>query len=234
MNRAAQRWLPLAAVAALLGAAMFAAVFANPRIEYLPADAPVTAPVRNTTPTAQPTPGPTVSSRPPSAGAQWSIPDWLSWLLTGVCAVAVLIIVVIVVWMMLRERLMLARGRNTGDDGELPSPPVSVAKVRAVVSEGLADLDVSDRDPRRAIIACWVRLEQAAAAAGIERLAGDTSTDLVTRMLGTHHVDARVLDEFAAVYREARYATHTVDEAMRDQARAALRQLRDELVVGVS
>jgi hypothetical protein len=42
-----------------------------------------------------------------------------------------------------------------------------------------------------------------------------------------------VLDGFASVYREARYATHTVDTAMREQARAALRQLRDELSAGV-
>jgi hypothetical protein len=234
VNRAALRWLPLAAVAALLGAAMFAAVFANPRIEYLPTDAPITAPARRPTTAAHPTFGPTLPSRPPAAARQWSIPDWLSWLLTALCGAIVLTVVVIVVWMMLRERLMLARSRHAGDDGELPMPPVHAAQVRAAVAEGLADLDDSDADPRRAIIACWVRLEQAAAAAGIERLAGDTSTDLVTRMLRTHHVDARVLDQFAAVYREARYATHSMDEAMRDQARAALRQLRDELAVGVA
>jgi hypothetical protein len=47
-------------------------------------------------------------------------------------------------------------------------------------------------------------------------------------------VSAGVLDAFAAVYREARFATHTVDIGMRDQARAALTQLRDELAIGVS
>lgn len=233
MNRAALRWLPLAAVAALLGAAMFAAVFANPRIEYLPVEEPITVSPPTATTAARPTLGPTLPSRPPGAATQWAIPDWVSWLLTGVCGAAVLTVVVIVLWMMLRERLMLARRRHAADDGELPLPPVHTAAVRAAVADGLADLDDSDGDPRRAIIACWVRLEQAAAAAGIERLAGDTSTDLVTRMLRTHHVDARVLDQFAAVYREARYATHTMNEAMRDQARAALRQLRDELMAGV-
>ena len=40
---------------------------------------------------------------------------------------------------------------------------------------------------------------------------------------------ADVLAEFADVYREARYATHPVDERIRDQARAALRRLRAEL-----
>ena len=83
------------------------------------------------------------------------------------------------------------------------------------------------------MIACWVRLERAAAAAGTEREPGDTSTDLVERVLADHAVTAPVLAGFAALYREARFATHVVDEAMRDQARAALRQIRDELVADV-
>ena len=43
------------------------------------------------------------------------------------------------------------------------------------------------------------------------------------------NASADVLDGFAHVYREARYATHPVDERTRDQARAALRRLRGEL-----
>ena len=68
------------------------------------------------------------------------------------------------------------------------------------------------------------------------RRAGDTPTDLVSRLLrgdpavGVPAIaSADVLDGFAHFYREARYATHTVDERMRDQARAALRRLRGEL-----
>ncbi len=38
-----------------------------------------------------------------------------------------------------------------------------------------------------------------------------------------------MLYPLAEVYRLARYATHTVDTTMRDQARAALGQLRAEL-----
>jgi hypothetical protein len=98
------------------------------------------------------------------------------------------------------------------------------------------ELDDRDTDPRTAVIACWVRLEEAAEEAGVPRLAGDTPTDLVSRLLrgdptaGVPAIaSADVLDGFAHVYREARYATHTVDERMRDQARAALRRLRGEL-----
>jgi hypothetical protein len=79
------------------------------------------------------------------------------------------------------------------------------------------------------VIACWVRLEQAAAAAGTARLPGDSPTDLVGRLLAEQQVDPRVLAALLAVYREARYATHTVDDQMRAQARSALEQLRADL-----
>jgi hypothetical protein len=47
-------------------------------------------------------------------------------------------------------------------------------------------------------------------------------------------VSADVLAGFAEVYRIARYATHTVDERMRDQARAALERVRAELAAPVA
>jgi hypothetical protein len=46
-------------------------------------------------------------------------------------------------------------------------------------------------------------------------------------------VSRPVLDGFAAAYREARYATHVVDEQMRATAINALRQLRAELAAPV-
>ena len=114
-----------------------------------------------------------------------------------------------------------------------PAQTATAAQAReqviAAVDAGLADLDDADADPRRVVIACWVRLEQAAAAAGTPRDVGDTPTELVTRLLAGHAVSAAVLYRLAEVYRLARYATHTVDVAMRDQARAALGQLRAEL-----
>src|SRR5262249_35437498 len=84
----------------------------------------------------------------------------------------------------LRRRRPGLANRRTEDVGRL---------VRAAVDEGLHGLDESDADPRRAIIACWVRLEQAAAAAGTSRAAGETSTDLVARVLAGHRVNADVL-----------------------------------------
>src|SRR5213076_2530874 len=117
----------------------------------------------------------------------------------------------------------------TVEPGEPPPPVAHPEQVVAAVDAGLAELADSDADPRRAVIACWVRLEQAAAAAGTPRNVGDTPAELVTRLLAGHAASATVLYQLAEVYRLARYATHTVDATMRDQARAALGQVRAEL-----
>jgi hypothetical protein len=132
---------------------------------------------------------------------------------------------------------LLVRGmvRRVGDDpGRLVRPPAQDAhqEVMAALTQGLAELD--EGDPRAAVIACWVRLERAAEDAGVPRKAGDTSTDLVVRLLSGRSVNSAVLNDFAEVYREARYSPHPVTPATRDQARAALRVLRDGLSVAAA
>jgi hypothetical protein len=105
------------------------------------------------------------------------------------------------------------------------APAEAGTGVAAAVDAGLADLDDADLDPRRAVIACWARLEQAAAAAGTPRHVGDSPTDLVTRLLADHAVSEELLAGLADLYRQARYARHDVREDMRTRARAALRRL---------
>jgi hypothetical protein len=221
------RWIPLAAVLALLGAAMLAGVFANPVIGTTPASIVTRGGAAQTQET---------ELQPAQTGGPVKPDDFaggqlLVRILLFICALAVLIVLAAMLWMALRHRFGVRRDALRVAEVELPQPSTQ-ERVRRAVDEGLSDLDDLDADPRRAVIACWVRLEAAAAAAGTAREPGDTSTELVQRLLSSHAVSGRVLDDFAAVYREARFATHTVDVAMRDQARAALRQLRDELSVG--
>ena len=229
MARAA-RWLPLVSIIALLGAAMIAAAYSNPTITRVGngRGAVVTAPPEAET-AQPPTPESAAPTLPPEAG--FVLPGWVARLATALCAAFVLALLAALLWMLVRDRLSERRATLTAEPGagQAPTPQ---AQIRAAVQEVLADLDDADVDPRRAVIACWVRLEESAAEAGTPREPGDTSTDLVRRLLATHDVSATVLDGLAAVYREARYATHVVDAAMRDEARSALRQLRDELSVG--
>jgi hypothetical protein len=110
-----------------------------------------------------------------------------------------------------------------------PAAPVDPERLRAAVDEAVAR-SKDDGDPRRAVIACWVRLAEAAGEAGIGRYRSDTATDLVVRLLRRQRVSEPVLAGFVEAYWLARYTTHPVDEQMRTQARASLRRLRAELV----
>jgi hypothetical protein len=138
-----------------------------------------------------------------------------------------LVVAVVVVLVVFLVRGTVRRVRLDADPLVRRPQQDSHEEVMAALEQGLAELD--EGDPRQAVIACWVRLERAAEDAGVERKPGDTPTDLVLRLLGGRSVNSSVLNEFATVYREARYSPHPVDTASRDQARAALRLLRDEL-----
>ncbi|MBF9133751.1 DUF4129 domain-containing protein [Plantactinospora sp. S1510] len=216
---------PLAAVTGLLGLAALAAAHSSIGFERIepPSDIVPTLPEQQP---AEPPPGQSAASE---AGA--SLPDWIPMVGALLCGAVVLVVLGVVLWALARDllRRRKALARSTGRRS-VRSATETAEEVVAALDAGLVDLSDGDADPRKAVIACWVRLEQAAAAAGVERRPGDTPAELVTRLLGAGRpVSADVLAAFAEVYREARYATHTVDERMRAQARSALQRLRTEL-----
>ncbi len=213
-------------IVVLLGVAMVLADSGSVPIKTVPPliGDPAPPPAGEGLATAEPMPMPTGTGE-----EMFHLPPWVGNVLLGLCSAAVACFVGALIWLVLRERLSERKPVVE------PASPEELRReaqerIRAAVDVGLADLDVADQDPRRAVIACWARLEAAAAAAGTERDPGDSSSEFVQRLLAEHAVTAPVLAGLAAVYRDARFATHAVDETMRDQARAALRQLRDEFV----
>lgn len=233
---ALRRLWPLAAVALLLAFASVAAAHSSlqfTRIDRPIEDVPALPDYAQDQPASTPP-----TSRPVAEAEQTGLPDWIATVAIGLCVAAAVVIIVLLLRTVIRDVLRgrVGRVRQVGR-----SSARTAADVVAALDAGLIDLSDSDADPRRAVIACWVRLEQAAAAAGTPRQIGDTPTDLVTRLLsgdgpdgGPAVVSAEVLSAFAHVYREARYATHTVDERMRVQARSALQRLRGELTAGAA
>jgi Domain of unknown function (DUF4129) len=230
-RRAPGRWMPLLAVAALLVAGVMAAALSSPDVTFVPLPAErSTAPAAGT---AQPLSPSALPSAPAASEAPgYQLPGWVGTVVSGLCLLFVAIIVGMLVWYVVRDRLRVRAAPLVADPGR-PEPLDSARteEVVAALDAGLSGLSDQDTDPRRAVIACWVRLEEAAAAAGTPRHPGDTSTDLVARLLLAHQVSRPVLDEFAAVYREARYGTHVVDERMRAAAVRSLGHLRAELTV---
>jgi hypothetical protein len=228
---ALRRWWPFVVVAALLGLAALAAGHSSLEVARVEAPAGPVAPAQEDF--SEPI-EPTFSPPPePVAAAETSeLPGWLAPMAGALCLAVVLVIVGVVAWTLLRDTLRKRRRKVVYGDERKP-PPAGAEQVVAALDAGLVDLSAADADPRRAVIACWLRLEQAAAAAGTPRRPADSPTDLVGRLLQAHEVSADVLAALADVYREARYATHTVDDRMRVQARSALQRIRGELTVAV-
>jgi Domain of unknown function (DUF4129) len=232
VNTALRRIWPLIAVGVLLGAAALASSLSATQLRH--SSHPLLKPPAGGLPSPRLSPLVARGGPSPLARDEKTIQlGWLSGVLEALCVLAVLVIVGVLVFLVLRGSLESRKARLRVDAAQ---PPAAARRedVIAAVDAGLSDLDADERDPRRAVIACWVRLEQAAAAAGTPREPGDSPTDLVLRLLATHQVSAQVLYPLADVYRLARYATHVVDSGMRDQARAALRQLRAELTTSRS
>jgi Domain of unknown function (DUF4129) len=76
--------------------------------------------------------------------------------------------------------------------------------------------------PRNAIVECWLRLESTVVDAGVPRYPSDTSAEFTQRALATVSVDPDAIADLAALYREARFSDHPMDEDSRRAAIAAL------------
>jgi hypothetical protein len=226
---ALRRWWPLAAVLVLLFVTSLAATRSQPQLDQIKPDSTETTPPP-LLPTAVPSAGKAGAQENTPAGG---LPDWVGTVaLVLLCVIGVIVLGIVVV-ALLRDQAK-RRAKRKGRLARKTAPSRTADELVAALDAGLEELSDTDRDPRRAVIACWVRLEQAAAAAGTPRHPGDTPTDLVGRLLAEQQVDSRVLAALLEVYRQARYATHTVDDQMRRQAVDALQRLRADLGAGVA
>jgi hypothetical protein len=108
----------------------------------------------------------------------------------------------------------------------LPGPELARAMVRGRDDQLAA---VAEGTPRNGIVACWVRLEETVAEAGVRPLPSETSSELATRVLHALDVDPRAVGTLARLYREARFSEHELGEDVRAQARETLVEVHDEL-----
>lgn len=152
-------------------------------------------------------------------------------LITALLAALAFLLLVMTVW---RRGLRLPRGRRGRHEpgwrtGSLvpAETPLDRDDLADAVDEGLAVIEhgpVSD-----AIIACWVRVEDAAARAGLQLHATETSSEFADRVLASYGVGEPVLRRMSALYREARFSGHPMGEQARTDARACLRRISADL-----
>jgi len=147
-----------------------------------------------------------------------------------VVVVGVLLLAALVALFWSRVALSVRRRRRSvaSEGPGVPLPDVGEA-VREDAEEQHAALHAGA--PRNAIVACWVRLEDAVVSAGLTVRGSETSTELTQRVLATYLVDDAALVRLAALYREARFSRHDITEAMRVEAVEALEDLHDGLAI---
>lgn len=167
----------------------------------------------------------TVVVQPRVNGEDTGVPDWLTTLVLAlVVAAAIWVFVGAAKVLVTRQRLRFRR---------LPPPPAFdvLADVATSVTDDAAEQRAAlvAGTPRNAIVACWLRLERAVADAGLERDVADTSVEFTSRVLGAYSVDRDAIVQLAALYREARFSTHVMDETHRRAALGALDTLHDGL-----
>ncbi len=134
-----------------------------------------------------------------------------------------------IVWAAIALRSLWRRRRGYETE---PEPTfVALPDVASAITED-ADAQfeaLATGSPRNAIVACWVRLEDAVAAVGIARNPAETSAELTTRVLQRYSGGRIEVTELSTLYREARFSTHELGEAERARAVDALRRLHAEL-----
>ncbi|MEE1783518.1 DUF4129 domain-containing protein [Streptomyces sp. SP17BM10] len=165
-----------------------------------------------------PTPAAT-PTRPPAKHVDDGALMLLPAALFAVLGFAVAVALVAVIVLLLRQRLRLRRREAPVLLPAAPPPSPEDVLAEAVVSARTA---LTGDDARAAVIACFVAMEGSLAAAGVTRRDSDSPTELVERALSHRSIDPGRAHALTALYREARYSTHPMDEGHVRRARAAL------------
>ena len=198
--------------------------------------------------TAAPTPDTTTSSAPAPTGAPppadaSSAPrddraaQEVGGLALGLYAAflaGLLIVLAVLIARSLRVRRRVSRERDGRDETHIrdPEPGVIAERLAAGAAAGLDALD-EEVPVADAIIACWQRLREAAARAGMAAVASDTPEEAILRVLRAGRVSdaaAAPLATLAGLYREARFSQHPMTRGDVWVARDALQSIVAELL----
>lgn len=176
---------------------------------------------------------PSGGSRDPSQRNDDDRASTPAWLPSGRLAALIVLAALVALLLALvgRLRVSLRRRRLSGDQVRATLSPSPQPDLEDEAETPLADAiggaidDVGQGSPRNAIVAAWLRLEEAAESAGSVRNPADTPSEFVERVLASSMLDADAIGRLAALYREARFSAHPISASQRDEARACLATL---------
>jgi hypothetical protein len=141
---------------------------------------------------------------------------WLPALLVGSIVFAVVVgLVAAVIWK-----------RRRGADWEREA--AQIAALDEVLADTLNDLR-AERDPRRAVIAAFARMEKTFAGHRVAREAAETPREYVERALDRLGVSVSSVRQLTSLYERAKFSRLAIDDSMKRDAIDALAGLRAEL-----
>jgi uncharacterized protein DUF4129 len=101
-------------------------------------------------------------------------------------------------------------------------------QLEVVLTDTLEDLE-SERDPRRAVIRAYARMEKVLAAHGLPRKPSEAPLEYLARVLRELQVRAEAAHALTELFERAKFSQHEIDLAMKDEAIAALATVRADL-----
>ena len=151
-----------------------------------------------------------------AGGAGGYEPEFAVWPVVGIVLLAA--IALAAWWLAVRGRRSVL---GSGD----PTPREALADVLAATLDDLR----AERDPRRAVIGAYARMERALAAAGLPRGEAEAPEEYLERVLSAAAVSQRAAGRLTALFAWARFSGHDVRPEMKDEAIETLVELQDEL-----
>lgn len=98
----------------------------------------------------------------------------------------------------------------------------------ASIGDAIDDLE-SEPDARRAVIAAYARMENVLARNGLQRRPSETPVEYLRRILLGLTARGDSVSRLTSLFEQAKFSRHEIDEPMKHDAIAALREIRDDL-----
>ena len=122
------------------------------------------------------------------------------------------------------------RVEQTPTDDVVAGQPDSESTLVRVAELGLAEVSEPGREPRAAIIACYIAMEGGLAdAPDAAPLESDTPSEVLARAVDHGVLRSNAAQRLVSLFTEARFSPHDMTEAQRESAEALLRQVLDDL-----
>ena len=172
----------------------------------------------------------------PGGAPKIALPPWVGWIALGLAAAFVLMLIL----RHLPSLRLMRRARGVADpEQELSdfdhAPAIdgeqAASRQRALRDAVLRSLEEIRRDPdaRRAIIGAYRLMEAALAGTGLPRGPAEAPREYLARALATIDVGPQAPRRLTALFERARFGDAELDLSLRDEAVAALLELRGAL-----